>query len=301
MNFYGMQFYYNGSHIFFCDLLLHWQLYFRCYKNTFYLFMNLRIAWKYSLYLLFARHRGGHGIHSPFVFDLLTNVIEKDEKQFYIFREIENVRSQLLCSKQKIKITDFGAGSSAMKGSIRKISDLVKYAAVQPKYGQLLFRLVNHFQPRIILELGTSLGFSSIYLAAANRKATVTTIEACSNIAKQAEHNFLFLKQQNITLLNQSFEEGLPTFLQKVPKLDFVFFDGNHRKQPTLNYFYLCLEKVHNDSILVFDDIHWSVEMEGAWNEIKKNEKVVVTIDLFQFGLVFFRKEMSKQNFVIKY
>lgn len=263
--------------------------------------MNFRFAWKYICYRLFAHHRNGHGIHSPFVFELLINVIEKDEKQFYIFQEIENIRSQLLKSNQKIVVNDFGAGSLRMPNKERKIRDIVRLAAKNQKYGQLLFRLVNHFQPKTILELGTSLGFGTMYLASANTNAKVFTIEGCNNLARYAMHNFSLLNLKNIISINETFEVALPKILNKTEKLDFVFYDGNHRKEPTLDYFRQCLNKVHNDTVFVFDDIHWSEEMEEAWEEIKKNKNVIVTIDLFFLGLVFFRSEMSKQDFVIKY
>lgn len=263
--------------------------------------MNFSLAWRFINYRIFARHRGGHGIHSPFVFELLTKVIEQTENQFYAFREIENIRLQLMDSEVIIEVTDLGAGSKHGMSPERSIGSIVRNSSVKPKFGRLLFRLVNHFQPKIILELGTSLGISTLYMAAACRKSGLTTIEGCQATARQAIHNFSFFKHENICLMNSSFEQAIPEFLSHTEKLDFVFFDGDHRKSPTVDYFNLCLAKAHNDSVFVFDDIHWSREMEEAWETIKKNDKVVVTIDLFQFGLVFFRKEMSKQDFVIRF
>ena len=79
-----------------------------------------------------------------------------------------------------------------------------------------------------------------------------------------------------------------------------VYFDGNHQKAATLEYFQHCLQFVNNESFFIFDDIHWSKEMESAWEEIKKHPKVKVTIDTFQWGIVFFRKEQEKEHFIIR-
>jgi len=83
--------------------------------------------------------------------------------------------------------------------------------------------------------------------------------------------------------------------------IDLVYFDGNHQKEPTLNYFHTCLQKAHKNSLFIFDDIHWSDGMEEAWEQIKKHDRVHLTIDLFQFGIVFFEKEMPKQHFILKF
>jgi predicted O-methyltransferase YrrM len=177
----------------------------------------------------------------------------------------------------------------------------VRVAAKPSKYGQLLFRMVNHFQPTTVLELGTSVGITTAYLSAAHSKIKVTTIEGCPEIAAIAATNFKHLNIQNIDQQIGNFDSLLPAFLAKTEKLDFVFFDGNHRKEPTLNYFYQCLEKAHESSVFIFDDIYWSAEMTAAWEIIKNNAQVTVTLDLFSLGIVFFRKEQVKQHFLIRY
>lgn len=262
--------------------------------------MNLSYNIKYIKYLIFAKHRHGHGIHSPFVYELLTTVIENDD-QFYIFNDIDNLRTQLLSSTNTIEVTDFGAGSKVQKSPIRKIKNIVKYSARNSKYGQLLFRLVTFFEPKTIIELGTSLGFSSMYLAAPYSKTTVYTFEGCPNLSKLAKYHFSLMNLKNIQQITGNFNTTLPETLKKIKKLDFVFFDGNHRYEPTMNYFNLCLTKAHDESVFIFDDIHWSQEMEKAWGEIKKHPEVIISIDLFFIGIVFFKKGMSKQHFTIKF
>ena len=262
--------------------------------------MNIAYNLKFLKYHLFAKHRNGHGIHSPFVYELLTTVIESDD-QFYTFNDIENLRIQLLTSTNTIEVTDFGAGSKVQKSPIRKIKNIVKYSARNSKYGQLLFRLVTFFEPKTILELGTSLGFSTMYLAAPYSKTTVYTFEGCLNLSKMAKYHFSLMNLKNIQQITGNFKTTLPETLKKIKKLDFVFFDGNHRKEPTLNYFYRCLPLSNESSVFIFDDIHWSPGMEAAWEEIKKEDAVSLTIDLFWFGMVFFRKGIQKQDFIIRY
>lgn len=241
-----------------------------------------------------------HGIHSPFVYDLLINTIY-NKKNFYAYLQIEKLRNALFLSNQKVECIDLGAGSKVNNSSKKSVKAILHSAAKPSKYSQLLFRLVNHFQPSTILELGTSLGISSAYMAIANSKSKLITIEGCQEIANVSKSNFQKLELKNIEQVVGNFDEVLPAVLKNINQLDFVFFDGNHRKGPTLNYFKQCLEKSNEKSVFVFDDIYWSPEMKEAWEEIKKAEKVTVTLDLFYMGIVFFRKEQVKQNFIIRY
>jgi len=201
----------------------------------------------------------------------------------------------------KITIEDHGAGSNVNKSNTRQLKDIVKNTVKAPKYGQLLFRLVNHFKPATILELGTSLGISTLYLAAPNKKMKVITVEGCSSTAKVAQINFDKIGFENIELVNDTFDHFLPEHLSKVNTLDFVFFDGNHQKEATINYFNWCVEKANNETIFVFDDIHWSDGMNAAWEEIKKHPKVTSTMDLFFMGIVFFNSDLSKEDFVLRF
>ena len=200
-----------------------------------------------------------------------------------------------------IEVTDLGAGSSQHKGIKRKVRDIAKYSAKSAKYGQLLYRLSSHFHPSQILELGTSLGISTLYLSLGNEYATITTIEGCPEIAALAKKHFSSIHNSPIEVIIGDFRKALPVYLQKNSGLDLVFFDGNHRREPTLEYFRLCLEKANADSLFIFDDIHWSEEMEEAWAEIKNHPDVTVTLDLFFIGLVFFRKGQQKQHFTIRF
>ncbi len=241
-----------------------------------------------------------HAIHSPFVYQFYNDVI-CDTTPFYIYDDIESIRAKLLLTDLTIKIEDHGAGSKVNSSNTRKIKDIAKHTLKNKKYAQLLFRLVNYFKPKTILELGTSLGISTLYLAAPSKKINVTTVEACPNTAKVAKINFDKIAFKNITLINDTFDNYLPKYLAKSDALDFVFFDGNHQKEATLNYFNLCVTKAATNTIFIFDDIHWSEGMAEAWLTIKKHPKVSTTIDLFFVGIVFFNTDLSKENFLLKF
>lgn len=262
--------------------------------------MNWFQAKSYLLYLIKARHWKGFGIHSPFVFDLVANLM-REPYPYYCFQRITAWRNALMRSTQTISISDLGAGSMVAKSKVRKVADIVRNGSIPQKYGELLFRLVSRFKPRQIIELGTSAGISSLYLALPNKKSNFVTIEGCRNTADLAQHTFREFGLNGVCLKNGSFNQELPEVLQQTGGVDFVFFDGDHRQEPTLHYFNLCLEKAHNDTIFVFDDIHWSQGMELAWNSIIAHPRVTVSIDVFRLGIVFFRKECQKAHYVVRF
>jgi predicted O-methyltransferase YrrM len=169
------------------------------------------------------------------------------------------------------------------------------------RYGQLLFRLVNHFKPRYILELGTSLGITTMYLALPYKSTNVVTLEGSDSTASIAQRNFSKAGVKNITVITGELGNTLKETVNHLSPLDFVYFDANHRKEPTLNYFLTCLSYHHENTVFVFDDIYWSSGMKNAWTEIKTHPEVTLTIDLFSVGLVFFRKGIRKQNFKLRF
>lgn len=252
---------------------------------------------KYFKYLLASVNQ--HGVHSPFVYKLITEVIY-DKTRFSDYKVVENARKKLLKDSRVIEITDLGAGSLLKKSNKRKVKEIAASAAKPAKHGKLLYRLVKHFKPQKVLELGTSLGISTLYLALGNRESKVISIEGCPACAAIAKKNFSEAGAGNIELHVGNFDNVLPEILSREQVFDFIFIDGNHRKEPTLRYFKEFLSHIDNNSVMVFDDIHWSDEMEDAWTEIKKHPLVTVTVDLFFFGLVFFRKEQRKQDFIIR-
>jgi predicted O-methyltransferase YrrM len=247
----------------------------------------------------FFKSKTRFSVHSPFVFELLTRVIQKSEPK-ETFKELFNLKSNLLQRKDKITITDFGAGSHINNGTEKSISTIAKNAAKPYHVARILFALAQHFQPRTLLEFGTSLGISSAYMALGHRAEKHVTLEGCPETAKVAKENLNALEFDHVKIEVGPFEKTLPSALSQLGHLDFVFFDGNHQYQPTLDYFEACLAKKHEDSIFIFDDIHWSTEMERAWEDIKKHPETTITIDLFWIGLVFFKKDQAPEHFILR-
>lgn len=265
------------------------------------MYSPFQLAIKYFTYYLNADNGKGHGVHSPFVFDLVTKVLN-DDRQFYSFEQIEQLRVELLKNSTSITVEDFGAGSRVKKSPIRTVAEIAHSSLKPKKYGQLLFKLANYFSPSVILELGTSLGITTAYLASANQNGSVITIEGSSAIASIAKDNFKQLSIDNIQVVEGNFDFTLNTTLAQIQQIDFAFLDGNHRYEPTINYFEQVLLKSSEYTVIVLDDIHWSKEMEAAWAYVQKHQSVTLTIDLFYIGLVFFRKEkLAKQHFSIRY
>jgi len=265
------------------------------------MYSTFQLAKKYLYYYVTASNGKGHGVHSPFVFDFIKNVLN-NTKTHKCFHSIEKLRKELLHDKRIVEVEDFGAGSLAVPNKKKRVSDITKAFLKSKKLAQLLFRIVDYYKPKTIIELGTSLGVTTIYLAAANKTATVFTLEGSKNIATLAKNNFQKAGADNIKLIEGNFDDTLPSALLQAQKVDLGYVDGNHRKLPTLSYFHQFLKKSDDQSIFIFDDIHWSVEMEEAWKEVQQHSAVTLTIDLFFIGLVFFRKDFKyKQHFVIRF
>ncbi|MFN6944007.1 MAG: O-methyltransferase [Cytophagaceae bacterium] len=258
---------------------------------------KLGILGRYISFL--AKSGNEHSIHSPFVYNLYVKVI-KSEYLVEDFDQIENLRKELLQSSKKVKITDLGAGSRINNNTTRSIADIARNSEKSKSLARLLYRLANHTRPKIIVDLGTSLGITTIYLSKACPESKIYTFEGCPETAKIANQNFLNLNCSNISLVKGNIDQTLPEFVHKSTTLDFVFFDANHRFEPTMRYFKECLIKATEESVFVFDDIYWSKEMAKAWEEIKAHPEVSLTIDLFYIGLVFFRKKQPKQHFKLR-
>jgi len=239
-------------------------------------------------------------LHSPFMFDFATQVLY-EKSDYYAYGLIESIRNKYSTDSTLIEIQDFGAGSKIFKDNQRRIQDICKHSVKPAKYGQLLFRIVNKYNPQTTLELGTSLGISTCYLASANRKGKVITIEADPTIHKIAKQTFKLARARNVSPILGTFEDQLSSVLDQNPILDLVFIDGNHQKEPTLEYFNKCLANSTDQTIFVFDDINWSESMRQAWEEIIAHPQVTVSVDLYAMGIIFLRKELSKQDFMLKY
>lgn len=265
------------------------------------MYSTFQLGIKYLRYYFSASDSKGHGMHSPFVFEFITKVLN-DKTSYPVYSAVKNLRRQLLKDQTMLTVQDFGAGSSVDKTNRRSVSSIAKNAAKPPKFGQLLYRMVRYYQPKIVLELGTSLGISTSYLSLAKPDATIITMEGATSIADTARQSFKTLKLQNISVQEGNFDQTLPAVISKLSSIDFAFIDGNHRREPTERYFNQLLSIIHNDSVLIFDDIHWSAGMEQAWETIQQHSSVRCTIDLFFVGIVLFRQEFKeKQHFTVRF
>lgn len=270
------------------------------------MYSKTSLSLKWFQYYLAAASGGGHGIHSPFVFDFIVRVLN-DRKKYPEFDRIERLRKELMLDKTILEIEDLGAGSLTSTGSNRSVKAIVKSAARTKKWGKFLFRLAHHYQPKNMLELGTSLGISTAYLASGNPEGKLITMEGAASVASLAKQNFQRLGLKNIELIGGHFDNTLPELIvslrtNQVQKFDVVFVDGNHRKTSTLGYFEMLLPEMADSSIIVFDDVHWSADMEDAWKCICNDQRVLLSVDLFFMGIVFLRKEFKvKQHFTIRY
>ena len=259
----------------------------------------IKILKKYIHHYFKAHNRKGFGIHSPFVFSLVTNVFNK-KYNCSRCKDIEKERKKLLQNKNTINVIDLGTGSKKLPGPVKKISDIAKYSLKPKKQARLLASVIEYFEVKNVLELGTSLGITTSYFALSKNKPKVITLEGCPEISNIAKNTFDNLNIKNIELITGEFGNTLHETRNLLKKVDFVFFDGNHNYKSTLQYYKQCLNFKHNNTIFVFDDIHLTDDMEKAWNEIKSDNNVTVTIDMFFFGIVFFKKELYKQNFLIR-
>ncbi len=245
-------------------------------------------------------------IHSPFVFELVERVVE-DDRDFYAFADIDFIRHQLSKNTTEIELTDFGAGRAGANGEqpgirvsqrVSSVREIARLSGCPDSQGRQLFKLVDWLKPKRMLELGTSLGISSLYLGTAARSAGFITLEGCRECASIARHNLDALGLKKADVRVGAFEQTLAPALADLHQVDLVYFDGNHRREPTVKYFETCLPFASERAVFLFDDIHWSPGMAEAWADIQKHPQVTLTVDLFGFGMVFFRKEnLERQHF----
>jgi len=235
-----------------------------------------------------------HDVHSPFIYSLIEDVFRNPLSKSKS-NGIELERKYLLKNNSSIFIEDFGAKKSR-KSTVKEIAS---HSLKDPKYAAITGKLVAYYKPKSVLELGTSLGISTAYLAQNN--TPVYTIEGSESVLEQAQKVWNNLKLTNINSFSGSFDNLLEEVWPKIEQPAIVFVDGNHTYRATLRYFDYFIDKLKEDSFIVFDDIHWSPGMEQAWEKIIADERVRLSVDVFEMGLVFFRKGVEKQHFIIRF
>jgi len=241
-----------------------------------------------------------HSVHSPFIFKLLMEgiYVKRNEP---VFDKIELVRKQLLSDDREIEVLDLGAGSS-FDGRLNKrsIADITRKFAKSPHHCRFLYRMTEQLQPKIMIELGTSLGISAMYQSAGNSNGKLYTLEGCPQTSSAARENFSKNNYNNINCITGNFDDTLPELLGELKSFDYAYIDGNHTREATLNYFQLLKKHMHQESVIIFDDIYWSEGMKLAWQQIKSDPDVTISIDFYQFGVVFFNKKYTRQAFKLR-
>lgn len=236
-----------------------------------------------------------HGVHSPFVFSLIEEVFK--DRSFIPVEQLESVRENLLNDERVLDIQDLGAGSVS-KYSERRVRDVAKLSLSSPDQCRILYRIIQHLNVKTVLEFGSCLGLSAGYMAQAGAK--VISMEGSSELHKLGTENFGSGADAPDFRLG-SFDDLLPSISSEIESFDLIFIDGDHREKSTLRYFENCLSMVHEKSLIIFDDIHWSDGMERAWEKIRSHEEVKLSIDLYWCGMVFFDPGLSGEHFTIRY
>lgn len=254
----------------------------------------IKILREYINYKLNAK--GRHGVHSPFVYDLLDNCLRIKIPQ-NVYKRFLNYKKQLKQDDTQIDVTDLGAGSKKLSNR-RKVKDIAKISGTSSKYGKLLYKLVNHYQPKTILELGTSLGVGTFMMANGNSKSEVITIEGCPNTASISQRMHREFETKNVDFVISDFVSYLKTY--EGPKFDFIFIDGDHKGDRLQELLKILDNHIHEETIILLDDIRWTNDMLNAWNKIVSDKKYHLSIDLFKMGIIMLRNHQEKEHFVIR-
>lgn len=229
---------------------------------------------------------------------LLADVLDED-RRYYSFLTLGMLRKKMLKDTREINVVDLGAGSKKLDNLSRVVKNIAKLSVKKSKYAEVLFRLIENQNIQTTIELGTSLGVTTGYLSLANKSGKVYTIEGCPETLKIASENFNELGILNVEKIGGNFDEHFPRLVKNNPDAGLIFIDGNHTKEATLRYFEQTLKLNNQKLIVVFDDIHWSEGMEEAWNQIIKNPKVQVSVDLYEMGIVIFDNQYKKSHYDI--
>jgi predicted O-methyltransferase YrrM len=253
----------------------------------------LYYTWQWLAF--YCRAKTVYNLQSPFLTELAQAVVE-DQRRFYAFELLKGLRQIFAKDSTPIAIQDIGASSKVWAGSPRPINAIAKYNAISPSAGEMLFRLVNWLKPATMLELGTSLGLSAVYQSAAAPRARFITVEGQAELAAIARRTLSMAHLPQVEVLHAPFSQALATCLPSLQRLDYLFIDGDHRYEPTIEYVWHCLPYAHENSVFVIADIHWSAEMNRAWRHLQALPEVSHSVDLFGIGLLFFRKGHAEKT-----
>lgn len=267
--------------------------------NSIYNIVNWHLAQQTVIHHWAAGYWRGHHVHSPFVYHIVRHVITTRHIDRLLRDKASRYRTEIKANKTMVEVTDFGTGSG--REPMRRVSDIARRTSIDSKYGMLLARIAQDLKPQNVVELGTSLGMSTFYLAYGAPQANIYTIEGSANISRIASECLTRHGVTNVEFITGNFDDELPHLMERIESADLVYIDGNHTYEATMRYFNLLADRLKPISAIVFDDIHWSAEMTRAWNDIVADPRVMSSIDVLHTGIVYFRTGCQKEHFKVRW
>lgn len=259
--------------------------------------MGNRLFPLWSFFNYWLKKEDKFSIHSPLLFktygELFDFILAKDQLDL----DIEECRNLLLDSDEVIEVLDLGAGSKKVNTQKRKVSAITEYSTSSRKTSQLLQYFCSRTQAVQVIELGTCVGLNTKYLAR-ETKGCLATFEGATELARIAS---LHLSDSSVELIVGNISDTLPEYLDRIDFVDFAFIDANHTYDSTLNSLKSLLQKVRSGSIIAIGDIHWSVQMQSAWNEIIEFQEVRLSLDFYEVGILFFEFPGDKEHWVLDF
>jgi predicted O-methyltransferase YrrM len=264
------------------------------------MFSSKKTAQRLYSFLKFLFHSNGikgFGIHSPFAFQFVTEVIRPFKAEISDLQLVDSIREKNSHDNRVLSVIDFG--TSKWKKPYR-VKDILKRSVSNRKKSRILFQVAKFLNPDYIVELGTSLGITAITFSLASPHSRILTVEGSPEIAEIARENFTLAGLTNIEIRIGRFEDELPRLAAEISSPFLAYIDGNHCYSATINYFTIFIDKLDSQSCIIIDDIHWSNEMEKAWEEICSHAKSTICLDFYYFGIIFYRERTAKTRYNIR-
>ena len=261
--------------------------------------MSALHEFKYGV-LHFLQSKQRHGVHSPFVYEFMDKVMHlplPNEAE----SAIERRRAELKKRDIHFERIDLGAGSRKGVRNASNLAKVVSDAASNAKEARAIANFCKYIRAKKIIELGSNVGIGTSYISSANPEAELHSIEGDPFLSDVAKESIQALVPNHfVTIHTGSFEDELPRLLSHLQEIDVLFIDGNHRKNPTLNYVHWALPFLSDDAAIIVDDIYWSREMTEAWNTICALPNFNLALDFFHFGIIQKTRRKEKEYFKLR-
>ncbi|MDD2435944.1 MAG: SAM-dependent methyltransferase [Massilibacteroides sp.] len=223
------------------------------------------------------RYRKGHGVHSPFVFNFITKVID-ERAAYYCLKDIELTRKKFFYENEPFH-----------KWEIR------------PKYGALLMRISNYLKPQNLLLIGSDLSFSALYSSSYASTTRCVVLEEKTEIAAFSRSVIEKHRAKNILLKEGVYQKTVSEVLEHTDKLDFVYFGYPNDSALDIPVFECILPHLHEHSVLILRGIRKTKDRKEFWNRLCARPEVSVTIDVYELGIAFFNHKIHKKNYIVSF